>query len=185
MLRGELVGLRPVQERDLDTLYSRMNEFEHRGTFFPLDLYSEAKFRNDFAKDGFWSSDEGVLLIIDDHDAIVGEIEFFPISHYLVGYELSYLIFGKEYSGRGYATEAVELMTEYLFRRKRINRVQLNIHPDNEPSRRVATKAGFVLEGVMRGCWFHAGDYHDLEIWSMLRDEFRLRKSKLGNLPGA
>jgi [ribosomal protein S5]-alanine N-acetyltransferase len=185
MLRGDLVGLRPVQERDLDTLYSRMNEFEHRGSFFPLDLYSEAKFRNDFAKDGFWSSDEGVLLIIDDHDAIVGEIEFFPITHYLIGYELSYLIFGKEYSGKGFATEAVELMTEYLFRRKRINRVQLNIHPDNEPSRRVATKAGFVLEGVMRGCWFHAGDYHDLEIWSMLRDEFRLRKSKLGNLPGA
>jgi [ribosomal protein S5]-alanine N-acetyltransferase len=185
MLRGDLVGLRPIQERDLDTLYSRMNEFEHRGSFFPLDLYSEAKFRNDFAKDGFWSSDEGVLLIIDDHDAIVGEIEFFPITHYLIGYELSYLIFGKEYSGKGFATEAVELMTEYLFRRKRINRVQLNIHPDNEPSRRVATKAGFVLEGVMRGCWFHGGEYHDLEIWSMLRDEFRLRKSKIGNLPGA
>jgi RimJ/RimL family protein N-acetyltransferase len=185
MLRGDLVGLRPVQERDLDTLYSRLNEVEHRGSYFPLDVHSEIKLRSNFDKDGFWSPDEGMLLIVDADDAIVGEIEFFPITHYLVGYELSYLIFGKEFSGKGYATEAVELMTEYLFRRKRINRVQLNIHPDNEASRRVATKAGFVLEGVMRGCWFHGGEYHDLEIWSMLRDEFRVRKPKLGDLPGA
>jgi hypothetical protein len=23
----------------------------------------------------------------------------------------------------------------------------------------------------MRGCWFHGGEYHDLEIWSILRAE--------------
>jgi [ribosomal protein S5]-alanine N-acetyltransferase len=184
MLRGDRVRLRPVQERDLDTLYSRMNDHEHRGFFFPLDVYSESKFRSDFEKDGFWSTDEGMLLIIDANDEIVGEIEFFPITHYLVGYELSYLIFGREHSGKGYATEAVDLLTEYLFGRRRINRVQLNIHPDNEASRRVAAKAGYVLEGMMRGSWFHRGEYQDLEIWSILRDEFRVRKTELGHPAG-
>jgi inner membrane transporter RhtA len=41
-------------------------------------------------------------------------------------------------------------------------------------SRRVADKSGYMLEGVMRGCWFHRGKYHDLEIWSVLRDELRV-----------
>jgi [ribosomal protein S5]-alanine N-acetyltransferase len=184
MLHGDLLRLRPVQERDLDTLYSRLNDLEQRGSYFPLGLHSEPKFRRDFEKDGFWTTDEG-MLIIDANDEIAGEIEFFPITHYLVGYELSYLIFGEEHSGKGYATEAVELLTEYLFARLRINRLQLNIHPNNQASRRVATKAGYVLEGVMRGCWFHGGEYQDLEIWSILRDEFGLRKSKLGNVAGA
>jgi signal transduction histidine kinase len=44
--------------------------------------------------------------------------------------------------GKGHATEAVTLLTDYLFARLRIDRVQLNIHPENEASRRVATKAG-------------------------------------------
>ena len=180
MLRGDLLRLRPVQAEDLDTLYSRLNVLEQRGSHFPLGLYSEPKFRRDFEKDGFWTIDEGMLLMIDAHDEIVGEIEFFPITHYLVGYELSYLIFGEEHSGKGYATEAVELLTEYLFARLRMNRLQLNIHPNNEPSRRVAAKAGYVFEGIMRGCWFHRGEYQDLEIWSILRNEFDLRKSKLG-----
>jgi RimJ/RimL family protein N-acetyltransferase len=90
-----------------------------------------------------------------------------------VGYELSYLIFGEQHAGKGYTTQAVQLLTEYLFAGKRTNRLQLNIHPDNAASRRVAEKAGYTFEGLMRGCWFHGGRYHDLEIWSVLRDEFR------------
>jgi [ribosomal protein S5]-alanine N-acetyltransferase len=173
MLRGDQIRLRPVQERDLEALYSSMNNLVHRGAFFPLGLHSESKFRREFDEHGFWSKDEGMLLVVDPDDEIVGEIEFFPITNYLVGYELSYLLFGEEHAGKGYATEAVQLLTGYLFARLRINRLQLNIHPDNEPSRRVATKAGYTLEGLMRGCWFHRGSYHDLEIWSILRDELR------------
>lgn len=102
---------------------------------------------------------------------VVGEIEFYPITDYLTGCELSYLIFGPDHGGKGYATEAVGLLTAYLFARLRIDCVQLNIHPDNEASRRVGEKAGYTLEGLMRRCWFHNGEFHDLEIWSMLRSE--------------
>jgi [ribosomal protein S5]-alanine N-acetyltransferase len=160
-----------MQERDLDVFYSKFNTLEYRGAFFPIGLQSEAKFRRDFASNGFWDRDEGMLLIVTPDDEIVGEIEFFPITNYLVGYELSYLLFGQEHAGKGYATDAVRLLTKYLFARLRINRLQLNIHPDNKASRRVATKAGYTLEGLMRGCWFHGGRYHDLEIWSILRAE--------------
>jgi [ribosomal protein S5]-alanine N-acetyltransferase len=171
VLSSDSIRLRPIQERDLEALYSKLNTLEYRGPFFPLGLYSEAKLRQDFSENGFWTTDEGMLLIVTPENDLVGEIEFFPISHYLVGYELSYLLFGQEHAGKGYATDAVRLLTEYLFARLRINRVQLNIHPDNKASRRVATKAGYTREGLMRGCWFHQGRYHDLEIWSVLRDE--------------
>ncbi|MGH2808082.1 MAG: GNAT family N-acetyltransferase, partial [Actinomycetota bacterium] len=162
-----------VHGADLDVLFIHLNDLRYRGSFFPWNLYSETKFRSDFQQDGFWGKDEGMLLMIDRDDAIVGEIEFFPITNYLVGYELSYLIFGDQHTGKGYTTEAVQLLTRYLFAAKRTNRLQLNIHPDNEPSRRVAKKAGYTFEGVMRGCWFHDGTYHDLEIWSILRDEVK------------
>ena len=124
-----------------------------------------------FADDGFWAADEGMLVIVDKSGEIVGEIEYFPITDYLVGYEISYRLFGSQHAGRGYTSHAVSLLTSYLFGRKRVHRMQLNIHPDNAASRRVAQKCGFTFEGLMRGCWFHRGIYHDLEIWSLLRDE--------------
>lgn len=171
MLRGTRVQLRPIREADLDDLFLSLSRLETRGDYFPLGVPSETSIRSQFGQNGFWADDEGMLLITDSADSVVGEIEFFPISNYLQGYEISYQLFGDHHAGKGYTTEAVNLLVGYLFGRKRVNRMQLNIHPDNAPSRRVAEKCGFVLEGVMRGCWFHQGRFHDLEVWSLLRDE--------------
>lgn len=113
-----------------------------------------------------------MLLVVTSDDDIVGEIEFFPITHYLQGYELSYQLFDEKEAGKGYTTEAVNLLTDYLFGRKRVNRIQLNIHPGNVASKKVAKKSGYTFEGVMRQCWFHRGEFHDLEIWSKIRSEW-------------
>jgi len=171
MLRGPSLHLRTVRESDLDGLHANLSNLEYRGSFFPLGLQSEPVFRRKFEEDGFWGQDEGMLLMVDADDRVVGEIEFYPITHYLTGSELSYMVFGPDHRGRGYATEAVKLMTSYLFARLRIERVQLAIHPENEASRKVAQKAGYTRESLMRRCWFHRGRFHDLEIWSILRDE--------------
>jgi ribosomal-protein-alanine N-acetyltransferase len=171
VLKGETIELRLVRESDLDRLFDLLTDLDLRGDYFPLGVMSQSALRAQFQENGFWDKEEGMLLIIDAAGEIVGEIEYFPITHYLQGYEISYQLFGSGHAGKGYTTEAVGLLVDYLFGRKRVNRMQLNIHPDNEPSRRVAQKAGFTLEGVMRGCWFHQGEYQDLEVWSLLRKE--------------
>jgi len=172
VLHGEHIGLRLVRETDLPALHAFETDLGTRGSYFPLGVRSESALRAEFARNGLWDRDEGMLLITTP-DEIVGEIEFFPITHYLVGYEISYQLFGERHAGHGYTSEAVGLLVEYLFGLKRVNRLQLNIHTENAASRRVAEKCGFTFEGVMRGAWFHKGAYHDLEIWSLLRDEVR------------
>ena len=173
MLRGDGIELRLVREDDLNTLYELLSNLETRGSYFPLGVTSEPTLRAGYNKNGFWDKEEGMLLMVDRDGLIAGEIEYFPIIHYLQGYEISYQLFGDQHAGKGYTTEAVNLLVAYLFGRKRVNRMQLNIHPDNAASKRVAEKCGFTFEGVMRGCWFHQGRYHDLEVWSLLRDEAR------------
>ncbi len=175
MLRGNGIELRLVREGDLGTLYNLLTDLGTRGSYFPLGVMSETRLRAEFNENGFWDQEEGMLLIVDHEDQIVGEIEYFPIIHYLQGYEISYQLFGTQHSGKGHATEAVDLLVRYLFGRKRVNRMQLNIHPDNAASKRVAEKCGFTFEGLMRGCWFHQGEYHDLEVWSLLRAESQAR----------
>ncbi|MGH3507978.1 MAG: GNAT family N-acetyltransferase [Nocardioidaceae bacterium] len=170
VLHGERIALRLVREADLPALHAFETDLSTRGSYFPLGVRSEPALRSEFEKNGLWDRDEGMLLITT-RDEIVGEIEYFPITHYLVGYEISYQLFGDRHAGRGYTSEAVRLLVNYLFGLKRVNRLQLNIHPENAASRRVAEKCGFTFEGVMRGAWFHNGAYWDLEIWSLLRDE--------------
>lgn len=172
MIVGDKVALRLVRESDLGDLYDHLANLDARGDYFPTGLMSETRLRSAFSKNGLWDEEEGMLLVVTKDDGVVGEIEFFPITHYLQGYELSYQLFDSRHAGKGYTTAAVRLLTDYLFGRKRVNRIQLNIHPDNEASRKVAQKSGYSYESLMRQCWFHRGEFHDLEIWSLVRGEW-------------
>lgn len=53
-------------------------------------------------------------------------------------------------TGRGYVTEAVRALADYAFRHIQAVRVELITGEENTASRRVAERAGFVLEGVLR-----------------------------------
>jgi RimJ/RimL family protein N-acetyltransferase len=53
-------------------------------------------------------------------------------------------------TGRGYVTEAVQALTGYAFAHIGAVRVELITDEANAASRRVAERAGFVLEGVLR-----------------------------------
>ena len=171
MLKGEVIQLRTVRESDLDDLYEFHQNIANRGNYYPTGVMSQPAFQNRFAETGFWEDKEGMLLIVDEDDQILGHIEFFPTVSYLDEVELSYQIYSPENYGKGITTDAVKLLVGYLFDRKKYNRIRLVIHPDNLASQRVAEKCGFTHEGTARGAWFHRGRNHDVEIYSLLRKE--------------
>jgi RimJ/RimL family protein N-acetyltransferase len=171
MLTGNSIQLRPVRRPDLPELYSWHIDLANRGHFFPLGFLSESAFERRFNESGFWSVEEGMLLIVNGKGAIVGHIEFFKTVNYLDELELSYQIYQQAERGQGYATEAVNLLVRYLFGRLKVNRIRLIIHPDNLPSCRVAEKCGFRQEGIARGAWHHMGKNHDVAVYAILRGE--------------
>jgi ribosomal-protein-alanine N-acetyltransferase len=172
MLAGEKIRLRPMSEADLARVYEFHQDISNRGAYFPIGVMAEPVFRRRFQETGFWEENEGMLLIMSDADDIIGHIEFFRTVAYLDELELSYHIYITEQRGKGVATEAVRLMTGYLFDRKKVNRIRLIIHPDNAASKRVAQKCGYKFEGVSRGAWFNRGRNHDVEVHALLRDEY-------------
>jgi RimJ/RimL family protein N-acetyltransferase len=86
-------------------------------------------------------------------------------------FELAYL--AREVGrGRGLMTRAVRLMCGWLFE-EGIGRLELRTHPENEPSQRLAERAGFQREGLERkSIWLH-GQRHDAVVWSLLPDDPR------------
>jgi [ribosomal protein S5]-alanine N-acetyltransferase len=171
MLRGTSVTLRPVREADLEEVYAHHVDIANRGEYFPRGIHSQPTFNRQFHETGFWTKDDGLLLIVDDAREIIGYVEFFKTVNYLDEFELSYLLYRPEHRGRGAMTEAVDLMVRYLFETKAINRIRLVIHPDNAASRRLAERCHFRHEGTARGAWYNRGKHHDVEIYAILHDE--------------
>ncbi|HEX2469224.1 MAG TPA: GNAT family protein [Candidatus Limnocylindrales bacterium] len=171
VLKGERVTLRPIREADLDTFWLLHTDIANRGPYYPRGVLSEPTFRKQFAETGFWTREEGTLLITTGDGRIVGSIEFFPTVRYLSEVELSYQLFDRADDGQGYVSEAVGLLVRYLFENKALNRIRLIIHPGNAGSQRVAEKNGFQREGVMRGAFLSGGRYQDVQLWSIVHDD--------------
>lgn len=81
--------------------------------------------------------------------------------------ELGYLV-APAARGRGVGTEALRLMVPWAFEVLGARRLELLISVDNEGSKVVARRSGFVFEGVLRGRHFKDDLWEDTEIWSRL-----------------
>jgi ribosomal-protein-alanine N-acetyltransferase len=173
MIQGEKITLRTVRETDLEMLFTMISNIQNRGEFLTGELLSEVDFNNYFHKHGFFGEDEGFLLICVDNK-IVGRIGYSKTMPYFNALELWYAIFEPADWNKGYTTEAVKLMVRHLFSTLKINRLQLVSDARNGASKRVAEKCGFKYEGTARKALFNRGEHHDMEIFSILRDEVNL-----------
>lgn len=173
MLHGERIILRPIREADLEGFYAAHADIRNRGAYFPLGVVSESKLRAEFAENGLWQREEGTLLIVTPGGELAGHIEFFKPVGYWDAFELSYLLYDGRFAGRGFVTEAVQLLVDYLFGAKKQHRIQLVIVPENAASRRIAEKCGFTLEGTARGAFFNDGRNQDVLLYSLLRTDLR------------
>jgi ribosomal-protein-alanine N-acetyltransferase len=77
-----------------------------------------------------------------------------------------------EYEGRGLMTEAVAASIDWLFDTMNLHRVQASHLPENERSRRLLARLGFVAEGLAREYLFIAGAWRDHVINARLNPRF-------------
>lgn len=93
----------------------------------------------------------------------------------VIGYEIA-----RSYWGQGFAPEAVAAILDFIFDdefRFYVNRVEALILPQNIPSERMATKLGFIKEGTLRGKCYWNGGFHDMNMFGLLRSDWRSKKN--------
>jgi len=172
MIKGQKVLLRTFHRKDLDAVYPLICDINNKGPYWHLSIPSETDFYSEFDRTGLWGQNEGRMLILDHNEQhYLGEMLFFKGLDYQSGYEVGYELFHPSYGGKGYMREALLLFCAYMFACQPINRLQVNVMKSNTASRRVAELCGFTYEGTMRKATYHNGIYHDLDLFSLLREE--------------
>ncbi|AMV29041.1 Putative ribosomal N-acetyltransferase YdaF [Gemmata sp. SH-PL17] len=93
--------------------------------------------------------------------------------------ELGYWI-AEPFWGKGYVVEACRAVLDHVFAEYEPERVQARVIDGNTASERVLTKLGFRHEGVFRHALLRRGNFEDVRMYSVLRDEWAVTKSTPG-----
>lgn len=120
---------------------------------------------------------------IDDPTRHVGNVSIWHVSRAFRAGEIGYWVRTSD-SGLGYGTEAAAALVRVGFETLGLHRIMLRIAVGNDASERVATKLGFVKEGVLRDELQVHGTWMDHTVWGMLEHEYRRRGEEFDFLTG-
>jgi RimJ/RimL family protein N-acetyltransferase len=76
-------------------------------------------------------------------------------------------------TGRGWATRATKLLARHGITTLGLERIEILMAIGNEPSRRVAERAGAVFEGTLRHRLLLHDRYHDAYLFSVIGSDLR------------
>ncbi len=93
----------------------------------------------------------GIGIKIDQHRKHIGEIGYF---------------LDEVYWGRGITTKAVKMVEKKAIKEFKIKRLTIIMDPRNKASERVAIKAGYKKEGLMRGAVEQKGKLKDALLYA-------------------
>ena len=86
--------------------------------------------------------------------------------------ELGYVL-GREYWGKGWMSEALNAVIEWIFTSTPVRRLEAFVDGRNGASQRLLRRIGFVAEGTLRERWNVGGALVDANLYGLLRREWR------------
>jgi len=179
IFRGDLVRLAAVNPEEIGPLFSRWNRDSLRGRLLDSDpsvLFSDKAIRGWIEKDLEKQNEKenyfefSIRVLADDR--LVGEIGLGGIrlnrGDAFVGIGLG----DREDWNKGYGTDAMRLILRYAFLELNLHRVSLSVFEYNPRAQRSYEKAGFRVEGRMRGTLNREGRRWDEIFMGILRPEW-------------
>ena len=129
---------------------------------------------------GQWTPEQYKHALADPHyQCFIFVVDHQPVGHCLL-YDLqnpdNAVLLKRivvDQKGNGYGRAALVQIIKYAFDTLQVNRLWLDVRAYNTRAKSLYESAGFKHEGTQRSASLVDGQYYDLDLYGMLRDEYR------------
>jgi [ribosomal protein S5]-alanine N-acetyltransferase len=112
-------------------------------------------------------------IMLNDGNVHIGNIKLGPVDRTYGTADIGLFIGEKAHWGRGYATEAIDLIARYAFDTLRLRKVTASCYSSNESSARAFEKVGFEREGLRRAQFLSEHGPEDQIMLGLLRPDLK------------
>lgn len=100
-------------------------------------------------------------IFLKENDKHIGNIKIGSINNLHKFAEIGFLIGDREMWGKGYASEAIKLASDYGFQKLKLHKIYAGCYSNNMGSAKALQKAGFEIEGVRKKMFLCGNEYVD------------------------
>lgn len=173
---GEVV-LRPLEPRDVDSLYSFRNDWEVIQYLGGFSAGYSRKNLQEWVTAHRNRADEVLWTIADARsDRSLGHVGLYKVDNRVRKAEFAIVIGDKNSWGKGLGRKVTEAVVDWGFEQLNLRKVSLSVLAFNRRALLLYRSLGFRQEGVLRDEQFRGGRYHHLVLMSVLDKEWRARK---------
>ncbi|MGA7923384.1 MAG: GNAT family protein [Thermoplasmata archaeon] len=179
-LEGLHLRLRPPGAADLPTLFSWYNDPETVAPFdrFSLDTFDEFERQIHAAPDDAQSLAPRFVVELKSDGRILGFVGHYRSHPVLELTDVWYVLGVATERGKGYGSEAVGLLVDYLFHTFDLARVGATCDVENTASYKLLERLEFRREGTLRSALFHHSVWHDVAVYGVTRAEWAEKTRK-------
>ncbi|MCD8167670.1 MAG: GNAT family N-acetyltransferase [Bacteroides sp.] len=157
-LKGEKVFLRPVEPEDLETVYAIENDpqmWDISNFTVPYSRYLLRQYIQDNQYDIYSNKQLRLMVVEVESQKVAGTVDLSDFSplHLRAGVGIALL---KEYRGRGYGSEALNLLAGYAFEFLHLKQLYAHIACSNKNSIALFTHSGFSITATLPA-WVRRG----------------------------
>ena len=174
IIRGERVFLRAGERSDIPNFVRWLSDGEttsYLSMRSPMSVAMEEKWFEDMLSRQGKDAYHFVICMLEDNRPI-GTLALFDIDQVNGHAGIGISIGEKDLWGQGLGTDAMNALVDFGFGMLRLERLWLEVYDFNSRARRSYDKCGFVLEGVERHAVYKQGRDVDVQLMSILRDEW-------------
>ena len=162
----KIVALREVRESDIPIIFEWLNDYQLRissAPYRPVSWPEHVKWVTARLQNG---SETFFVIVLEERP--IGVVNLSSLDSHNRSAEFSIRIGDSSDQGKGYGTQAVQLLIDFCWRDLNLHRLSLTVFSDNSRAISSYKKTGFELEGELRQAAFISGSWRNLIILSVL-----------------
>lgn len=171
-LKGENIFLRALEPSDLDFLYELENDellWEVGNTTTPYSRFILAEYIENSYRDIYEVKQLRLVICKNEDKIAVGLIDLYDFDPKNKRVGVGIVIFPDKEKQKGYASEALSLISKYALERLKVQQVYAGITEDNLGSIRLFEKAGYIRNGIKKDWTFSNDQFKDEHFYQLIR----------------
>jgi len=174
MYTGKLIRLREYRKEDIPLAQQFLNDSETRSLMNPRSAYPYTLADEEKWFEALSANKDTYSFAIETLEGgkYIGGCGINGVGWKMRVAEIGIFIGDKNYWGKGYGTDAMEVLVRVCFEQMNMNKISLHVFSYNERARLCYEKCGFSVEGVLRQEIYANGQYHDDIAMGLLRSEW-------------